>query len=602
MTTKEFIKKAQNIHNNKYNYSKTIYVNSKTKIVLECPVHGEITQNPRAHLNSCGCQYCASNKITTTTFINKSNEIHDFLYSYNKSIYVSMRKKLKIKCKIHGIFEQEPRAHLAGQGCPKCGLLSPKRYKKDLNHFIDLANNVHNNFYDYSKTIYENSKTKVIITCPIHGDFKQRASAHTSGQKCPKCSISKPITTKEFIRKAQNIHNNKYDYSKTRYINANTKLTIICPNHGEFKQKATAHINSKNGCPKCGYESMQSTLLYSTPKFIKLSKNIHGDKYDYSKTEYEESKKKLKIVCQKHGEFYQRPNDHLNGNGCPKCAGTRLQNEIFKFVSSLSPDSKYNNRSIIKPYELDIFIPSKKIGIEVNGIYWHSFNHIETTEERNRHTNKCDLCVNYDIFLIQINENEWRNKQKIIKSILKSKLGIIPNKIYARKCKIIKLDSQQHKKFMDQNHIQGGKGYSVAYGLSYKDELVTIMSFNKHKKYEWEITRFANKLNTMVVGGASRLFKRFIKENNPDQILTYADRRYSNGNLYKKLGFKLDGVTKPNYCYVKRDKIYSRQQFMKHKLKDKLETFDPKLTEAQNMFNNGYRRLWDAGNYRFLLK
>ena len=128
------------------------------------------------------------------------------------------------------------------------------------------------------------------------------------------------------------------------------------------------------------------------------------------------------------------------------------------------------------------------------------------------------------------------------------------------------------------------------------------MSFNKHPKYQWEITRFANKLNMTVVGGASKLFKHFLREHNPDQILTYADRRYSNGNLYKKLGFKLDGITQPNYIYIKNKKIFSRQQFQKHKLKDKLEDFNPLLTEAENMFNNGYRRMWDAGNYRFLLK
>jgi hypothetical protein len=126
------------------------------------------------------------------------------------------------------------------------------------------------------------------------------------------------------------------------------------------------------------------------------------------------------------------------------------------------------------------------------------------------------------------------------------------------------------------------------------------MSFNKHPKYEWEITRFANRLETIVIGGASRLFKYFMNNYDPDQIMTYADRRYSDGNLYKKLGFELDGTTQPNYFYLMGDTIYSRQQFQKHKLEKKLAQYDSMLTESQNMFNNGYRRIWDAGHFRFI--
>ncbi|MHA1372307.1 MAG: hypothetical protein ACTSRA_21620 [Promethearchaeota archaeon] len=331
MTTKEFIKKAKAIHKDKYDYSETTYINSRTKVVFSCKIHGKVTQLPRAHLNSCGCPDCATNKMTTEGFIKKAKAIHDCVYHYEKVIYTTASNKVIIICSKHGEFEQRASAHLDGQGCPKCALLSPKRYKKDLNHFIKLSKQIHDNEYDYSKTVYLSTNKKVIIICPIHGEFKQRASAHTSGQKCPKCSISKPITTKEFIKRAKSAHGEKYNYSKTNYVNANIKVIISCPDHGQFKQKPSAHSFGQ-GCPKCGHELMRSTLLYSTPKFIELSKNIHGEKYDYSKTNYEESKKKIKITCQKHGDFYQRPNDHLNGNGCPKCAGTHLQNEIESFI------------------------------------------------------------------------------------------------------------------------------------------------------------------------------------------------------------------------------------------------------------------------------
>jgi len=350
---------------------------------------------------------------------------------------------------------------------------------------------------------------------------------------------------------------------------------------------------------KYGFEKHDFRI--SKDEFLDRAKEVHGNRYDYSNVNYESYNVKVEIVCQKHGSFWQVPKFHIyNKNGCPLCSGTNLQISVYEFVCGLAGcEVKNDDRKIIGPNELDIVVEDKSLAIEINGLYWHSFGHKENSDERNKHVNKLNQCIDEGIRLIQINENEWIDKREIVESILKSKLGL-SNRIYARKCKLEKISSDQHKKFMNQNHIQGGKGCSAAYGLKHDNELVAVMSFNKHPKHEWEITRFANKLNTTVVGGASRLFKRFLNDYNPTQILTYADRRYSDGNLYKKLGFKLDGITKPNYCYVKKQKVYSRQKFMKHKLKDKLDEFDPDLTEAENMFNNGYRRLWDAGNYRFI--
>lgn len=348
-------------------------------------------------------------------------------------------------------------------------------------------------------------------------------------------------------------------------------------------------------------EELEGDRIDRHNNFIKKANELHNGIYDYSEVNYIKNSECVEIICPVHGVFEQTPKGHIQGNRCPQCARQygRSQNEVFDFVKNLGFDLRYNDRLKIHPLELDIFIPEKNIAIEYHGLYWHSFDKQETTEERNRHCHKLDKCIDNDIKLIQIFENEWLEKREIVESVLKSKLGI-SNKIYARKCSTKEINTKQHMDFMNQNHIQGGKGCDVAYGLKHNDELVAVMSFNKHKKYGWEITRFANKLDVTIVGGASKLFKQFIKDYIPGTILTYADRRYSNGNLYKKLGFKLDGITKPNYFYVKNNKIYSRQQFMKHKLKNRLEIFDPELTEAENMFNNGYRRLWDAGNYRFV--
>ena len=469
----------------------------------------------------------------------------------------------------------------------------------DTQSFTIKANKVHSNKYDYSLVEYKNHKTKVKIICPKHGEFEQIAIYHTSGNGCPICANDfLGNNTQSFVIKANKVHNNKYDYSLVEYKNYKIKIKIICPKHGEFEQTPRSHLNGY-GCKLCGIEK----LKHNTQSFVEKANKVHNNKYDYSLVKYKNSYSKVKIICPKHGEFEQRPNSHLSlKEGCPRCSVniSKIHNKLYNHICNFI-DVTINDRSIIKPYEIDIFVPDCRLGIEINGLYWHSYDHKESHIEKYKHYNKYELCKENNIRLIQINEDEMIGKEDIIKSVIESKLGI-SKRIYARKCKIIDLNNEQYREFINKYHLQEHKTASIKYGLEYDTKLVAVMSFNKHPKYQWEITRFANKLGITVVGGASKLFKHFLKKHNPNQVLTYADRRYSNGNLYKKLGFKLDGITQPNYKYVKGYKIFSRQQFQKHKLKNKLESFDPNLTEAENMFNNGYRRMWDAGNYKFYLE
>jgi len=344
--------------------------------------------------------------------------------------------------------------------------------------------------------------------------------------------------------------------------------------------------------------------IKATAKFLDDAITLHGEIYDYSRISYKDYYTKIVIICPKHGEFRQTPDVHLRGSGCQKCAATqsRPQIEVHDFICSITDATTIiNDRAVIAPYEIDILIPDKKIGLEVNGIYWHSYDHEESAEERNRHAHKKNMCAGKGINLIQITDHEWINKRSIVESRLSHVLGK-SQRIYARQCVIKEIDNNSYEEFMNKCHIQGHKGASIKYGLLHDNKLVAVMSFNKHPKQQWEITRFANELGCSVVGGASKLFQHFIRSQKPSKILTYADRRYSNGNLYKQLGFELDGITRPNYVYVKNNQIFSRQHFQKHKLLKLLENFDSTKTEADNMFLNGYRRLWDAGHFRFVWK
>jgi rubrerythrin len=193
--------------------------------------------------------------------------------------------------------------------------------------FIQKANTVHNNYYTYTKANFVNSKTKVMITCPKHGNFEQSPNNHLTGYGCNKCAIEKrnTLNTKpkeEYIEKARKIHSNKYDYSLVEYKNYKTPVTILCSTHGEFSMAFSNHIHKTNpqGCPYCGVEKRSNARKLTLQEFIKKAQSVHSTTYNYSKTEYENFHTAVDIVCDKHGMFSQTPAKHLSGNGCPSCA------------------------------------------------------------------------------------------------------------------------------------------------------------------------------------------------------------------------------------------------------------------------------------------
>jgi len=191
-------------------------------------------------------------KHTNLTFIKKANIIHNNKYNYSKINYINNRTKIIINCKIHGDFNQSPDNHLRKKGCPTCGSIKTKTsQRKNTNNFIKESKLIHNNKYSYNKTNYINSLSSIIIICPTHGKFKQLPNNHLQGKGCSQCGGSNKKTLKEFINQANSIHNNKYNYSKSKYINSNTKTIIICKIHGKFHQTPAAHINQSQGCFKC---------------------------------------------------------------------------------------------------------------------------------------------------------------------------------------------------------------------------------------------------------------------------------------------------------------------------------------------------------------
>ena len=282
------------------------------------------------------------------------------------------------------------------------------------------------------------------------------------------------------------------------------------------------------------------------------------------------------------------------------------ENRLLEFIQdNYDGEIIENSRDIISPKELDIYLPDLNLAFEFNGVYWHS----ELYCENNYHLNKTESCIEKDIQLIHVWEDDWTNKQEIVKSMILNKLKVITEKIYARKC-VIKVinDNKLVKSFLDTNHIQGFVGSSIKLGLYFNDELFTLMTFGKKRKFmnsvskegEYELLRFCNKLNTNVVGGASKLFKYFTKNYSFTEITTYADRSHSQGNLYETLGFKFIHKTESNYYYVIDGIRHHRFGFRKDVLVK--EGFNKNKTEHEIMIERGISRIYDSGSLKYTIK
>ena len=542
-------------------------------------------------------------RLSQQEVIERFREIHSDKYDYSQVEYIGNREKVLIKCPEHGEFWQSPKLHLLGSGCPDCGKLSVSdKNSKSQSQIIQEFIKVHGDKYDYSKVEYVGAHDKVCIICSKHGEFWQAPNEHKKGKGCERCSYelrgqAKSTPFKDFLSKAKQIHGDRYDYSKASYINGKVKIAIVCPEHGEFLQYPSMH-NIGHGCPRCA-----NNILLTKGQAIDRFRGVHGTTYDYSKVDYQGKDKKITIICNTHGEFEQTAGNHLSGQGCPMCfkSSSKAEKEVYSFIKSLSKDSIRNDRKILKGKEIDVYVPSKKLGIEYHGLYWHQ----EDKVGKDYHLDKLNKATEEGIGLIQIFEDEWLNKKDIVKSILRARLDKSRRNIYGRQTIVKEVPQSEAKAFLDANHLQGKLNSKINFGLYYKGELVSLMTFGDYRinmgrktvEDEYEMLRFCNKLNTSIVGGASKLFKHFIDTYNPLKVISYSDKRYFDGNLYESLGFNKKNDTLPNYYYVVDGKRENRFKYRKSELIKM--GFDSKLTERAITNSLGLYRIYDCGNYNF---
>ena len=490
--------------------------------------------------------------------------------------------------------------------------------------------------YNYVKSVFEsrnyklisneyiNSKTKLRYICPNGHEGSITFSAFRAGKGCMQCAnISKSFNSDRLRalsrKRAKKYEDVKAEFEKygfelltKEYTNNLTKLEYICPNghRGTTTYKSFSKLHS---CRKCAYATRKVSRIPNKKTIEDIREEFSKRGYKLLTDTYENNKQKLEFVCPKGHKHSITYNSFSLGHGCRICSQienskrisqySKQETEIAEFLAD-KLDIIRHDRTIIPPFELDIVIPSKKMAIEYCGLYWHTEG---MGKDKNYHLNKLNMCENAGYRLITIFEDEWKYKKDIVKSRLKHILGISDcERVFARKCKIREIDNKTKNEFLERNHLLGKDVSSIRLGAFYGDRLVSVMTFsrgsvakNNINPDSYELVRFCSDIDLHVVGIASKLLKYFKKNYFDGKIFSYSDKRWSDGGLYKSLGFEKYGDVSPNYWYVVGDTRAHRFNFRKSALKEKLNAFNDVLTEYENMFLNGFDRVWDCGNIKW---
>lgn len=369
---------------------------------------------------------------TTEEFIKDARKVHGDKYDYSKVEYIRANIKVCIICSEHGEFWQTPAAHLSKQDCPKCAEIKKRiSLKTDWNEILYRFKKIHGNRYEYKESNFNTQHDKIKIYCKYHKFwFDQQIVHHLNGHGCPICSGGGKWTTEMFVIKSKEIHGNKYDYSKSVYKNKNTKVEIVCPKHGSFWQKAHDHT-SGCGCPKCAEEIVLGSIRSNVEDFIYKSIAIHGNKYNYSQVKYINNRTPVKIICPKHGAFWQNPRDHLKGHGCNKCT-LKSQEKIYAFIKKCFPLEVWSwefSPSWLGLQKFDIYNHKHNLAIEYNGEQ-HYFpvkkfgGEIGYKKCVERDLHKARLCKenNCNLYVIKYDNVDYNKIKKDITKILNNNL------------------------------------------------------------------------------------------------------------------------------------------------------------------------------------
>lgn len=505
------------------------------------------------------------------------------------------------------------------QLCPVCNAkrsfspITNTYYKTCGNKSCSVKATVHNST-EVNKTKQKNKKTKLqyikIFSTPI-------ISKSELIEKIEKIGIDRIRTTYHTEEIAHLVFyttnilpvtddiciSKRYYHLKTATLSQPT-----CFNCGNTASYINSVYGYRETCGAIICRTIFSSKTKRTQIAEKVKDKITKDGYTIIAFDYLNSGNPIELKCAVGHIFSRFVHNGLwntSDDLCPVCtpSGTSTEEKFcLEEIKKIYKGKIKENYKFYKQKELDIFIPEFNLGIEYNGVFWHSYNTKESNKDKTKHLIKMEEAAEKGIRVINISSLDFNKNKDIFLSRIQNIIGG-SKKIYARMCSIKELDFETSRDFFNRTHSQGNVNAKHAYGLYFNDMLVAAMSFIKNRfggDGEYELLRYSTELNCTIVGGASRLFTYFRRILSPTSVISYSLRDWGSGNLYKELGFIFKNNTTPNYFYYKGTKIIKRYSAQKHKLKKMLDVYCDSKPEYQNMFDNGYRRYWDCGSTKWI--
>jgi hypothetical protein len=388
-------------------------------------------------------------KFTQETYLKKVKEVHGNTYDYSETIFTKSSKKIKIICKIHGVFEQNAYKHLLGRGCQTCGIENQTKPQiVSFDEFKQRAVKKHGTKFEYFEDSFISLKNKLKIQCPLHGIFEMTGDSHlVSKHGCKRCGFigitkNKTRSHDDFISVANEIHKNKYDYSLVNKEKPFEKVIIICKTHGEFQQFRNCHLLGR-GCKKCANDLNGNKYRTPLVEYIQKANKVHNNIYDYSLVKYKNKQTKIKIKCSIHGIFEKIAGEHLNGQGCQKCKPKKYSKVCIEWLNYMKVRDKANiqhceneanngehrvNNSL---FFADGFCKETNTIYEFHGSYWHGDPTLYKLTDIQKHTGKSfgelyektlkkiDFCKSQGYNVIECWESKWIKGIKAVKLLQK---------------------------------------------------------------------------------------------------------------------------------------------------------------------------------------
>ncbi len=538
---------------------------------------------------------------------------------FSKFVYVNNEEKSSVTCLTHGEFQQSYRNLLRSKrGCPLCQCPEDGRTKrtellsvrKDARGAInDLKVKFPN--LDFSEFIYKTSNTLGKVCCPVHGIFEQTyKNLMRTDYGCRACAGTKKKDTEGFITEVQRkLDCSNIDFSATVYTGANDLITFTCRIHGEITDRTPAYILGRPAATPCAFCNKSRGAADSPEDFREKVQAKFPDMDEVNLASYVHSKQMTEFTClvnPEHGSYWQHPGRYLNrGSRCPKCSLSQrslAELDLVQYLCSLPVKHVVENVSFPSRLIPDILLPAENLVIDYHGLYYHS----DMFRDKDHLLERLDYFSSLGFKYVQIFEDEWIEKQELVKERLRSFLGLV-DKVPARKTYVRSISKNEADPFLETHHLQGSVvNSSVRLGLYLGEELISVATFGTprtptdREQGFVELHRFASKL--IVVGGFTKLFSAFEKLYPRTKVVSYADRRWGDGNVYAYAGFKRVGVTQPGYFWSKNQRRYSRWNFQKHKLATLPEfssVYSPDKTEDEMCRECGYVKVYDAGHVRW---